>query len=123
MIFGKQVLRILQEIYPNRAFSMSSETIPSRIDDKEALCMILYEIVKVSSKDAILYKDYVVDEIERLAKINKYELLGIIVSIVLIIVLGIVFVTLSKKTLQKTTQKNTSSLHIHTPLRGSSEIM
>lgn len=118
MIFGKQVLRILQEIYPNRQFSMLSETIPSRIDDKEALCMILYEIVKVSSKDAILYKDYVVNEIERLAKINKYGLLGVIVSVVLIIVFTIVLAICSAKTIQK----NTSLLHIQTPLRGSSEM-
>lgn len=101
MIFGKQVLTILQEIYPNRAFSMLSETIPSRIDDKEALCMTLYEIVKVSSKDAILYKDYAVNEIERLAKINKYGLLGIIVAIVLIIVFTTVLMIFSMKSFKK----------------------
>lgn len=102
MIFGKQVLTILQEIYPNREFSMLSETIPSRIDDKEALCMILYEIVKVSSKDAILYKDYIVNEIERLSKINKYGLLGIIIVIVLMIVFTIVLTTFSMKPFKKT---------------------
>ena len=106
---------------------MLSETIPSRVDDKEALCMILYEIVKVSSKDAILYKDYIVNEIERLAKINKYGLLGVIVSIVLITVFVIVLATCSnkpfKRTSQRFLQKNTSLLHIQTPLRGSSEII